>query len=91
MINTCEEKDIIARRCLSVIDIVISTRAFFFRFPDRLIKLFEVKYSFLDKLTTFTDMLILARLKYRKICRVEIYLAKLRVVCHLETLCFCPI
>ena len=46
-------------RYLSVIDIVIFTRAFFFRFPDRLIKLFEVKCSFLDKLTTFTDMLIL--------------------------------
>ena len=72
------------------IDIVIFTRAFFFRFPDRLIKLFEVKCSFLDKLTTFTDMLILAT-RYAVLTFTSRDLVKLRVVYHLETLCFCPI
>ena len=36
---------------LTVINMLIFMRAFFLRFPDRLMKLFEVNCSFLDKLT----------------------------------------
>ena len=46
---------------LSVINMLIFTRAFFLRFPDRLIKLFEVECSFLDKLTTFTDIAVIGQ------------------------------
>ena len=36
---------------------LVFTRALFLRIPDRLLKLFEVKYSFMDKLT-YSDIVI---------------------------------
>ena len=47
--------------------LIIFTRAYFLRFPDRLIKLFQVKCSFLDKLTHSQTQLLVSNVagKYR--------------------------
>ena len=52
---------------LSVLNMLIFTRAFFLRFPDHLIKLFEIKYSLLDKLTHSQTQLLVSNVagKYR--------------------------
>ena len=52
---------------LGVINMPIFTRAFFLRFPDHLIKLFEINYSFLDKLTHSQTQLFVSDVagKYR--------------------------